>query len=78
VGEAKEVERGSSRVRVACAFCPPWAEVDEACLVGMEHEPKPRQTLAQNRQDTFGVVKIVERHDRIISEPDKGAIPRKT
>jgi hypothetical protein len=43
----------------------------------MQREPKPRKTLAEDRQDTFGVVNIVERHDRIISEPDKGAISRK-
>src|ERR1700739_1289079 len=43
----------------------------------MQHEPQPRKTLAEDRQDTFGVVNVVERHDRIISEPDKGAIPRK-
>ena len=52
-----------------------WAEVDEACLVGMEREPKPRKTLAQDRQDALGVDNIVERHDRIVSEPDKGALP---
>ena len=77
MGKAKEVERGSTRVRVACAICPPWAEVDEACLVRMEREPKPRKTLAQDRQDALGVDDVVERHDRIVSEPDKGATPRK-
>jgi hypothetical protein len=44
----------------------------------MEHEPKPRKTLAQDRQDALGVGNIVERHDRIVSEPDKCAVPRKT
>ena len=58
------------------ALCRPlWAEVDEACLVGMEREPIPRKTLAQHRQDPFGVDDVVERHHRVISVPDKGAIP---
>jgi hypothetical protein len=43
----------------------------------MQHEPKPRKTLAQHRQDALGVDNVVERHDRIIGEPDKGAVPRK-
>jgi hypothetical protein len=43
----------------------------------MKHEPKPRKTLAQDRQDALGVDNIVERHDRIVSEPNKGAIPHK-
>src|SRR5215472_9385412 len=43
----------------------------------MEHEPEPRKTLAQDRQDALGVDNVVERHDRIISEPDKGTVPRK-
>jgi hypothetical protein len=33
------------------AVCLHWAEVNEACLVGMEREPEPFKTLAQDRQD---------------------------
>src|SRR4051794_11956602 len=36
MGEAKEVERGAPRSRVVGALRPLEAEVDEACLVGME------------------------------------------
>jgi hypothetical protein len=43
----------------------------------MEREPKPRKTLAQYRQDALGVDDIVERHDRIVSEPDKEALSSK-
>jgi hypothetical protein len=43
----------------------------------MEREPEPFKTLAQDRQDALGVDKIVERYDRIVSETDKGAPPRK-
>ena len=77
VAEAKKGERGTIRARVAGRIWSIAAEVDEACLVGMEHEPEPRKTLAQDRQDALGVDNVVERHDRIISEPDKGTVPRK-
>src|SRR5271166_4148506 len=52
-----------------------WAEIDEACLVGMEREPKSCKTLAQDRQHAFGVDDIVERYDRIVGEPGKRAFP---
>ena len=76
MGQAKEVERGPTRLRVACALCPLGAEVDEACLVGMQCKPKPCKTLAQHRQDALSVDDVVERHHRVISKPDKGAVPR--
>src|SRR6516165_7937143 len=76
MGQAKEVERGPTRLRVACALCPLGAEVDEACLVGMQCKPKPCKTLAQHRQDASSVDDVVERHHRVISKPDKGAVPR--
>src|SRR5208337_1753710 len=73
MGQAEEVEAGAIRLRMACALCHLRAEIDEACLVGMEREPKPRKTLPQDRQHAFGVDDIVERHDRIVGEPGKGA-----
>src|SRR5271165_254107 len=75
MGQAEEVEAGPIRFRMACALCHLWAEIDEACLVGMEREPKSCKTLAQDRQHAFGVDNIVERHDRIVGEPGKGAFP---
>jgi hypothetical protein len=75
MGEAKEVERGSIRLRMAGCICPPRAEVDEACLVGMKRKPKPGKTLAQHGPDTLGVSKIAERQQRIVGVADKGAIP---
>src|SRR5215210_6633634 len=51
MGEAEEVERGAMRSRVVGALRPLEAEVDEARLVGMEREPIPGKTLAQNSQD---------------------------
>ena len=47
-------------------------------LVRMERKPKASKTLAQHRQDTLGVSNIVERHHRVVSEPDKGAFPFET
>jgi hypothetical protein len=67
MGEAKEVERGSLRIWMACASCLLWAEVDEACPVGMERKPEPSKTPTQDRQDTLGVVNVGKRHDRVVS-----------
>ncbi len=77
VGKAEKVEVGPIRFRMSRALCHVWAEIDEARLVRMEREPKPRKTLAQCRQDALGVDEIVERHDRIVSEPDKEALSSK-
>src|SRR5208283_396650 len=63
MGKAEEVEGGPIRLRMACALRHLWAEIDEACLVGMEREPTSRKTLAQDRQHAFGVDDIVERYD---------------
>src|SRR5208282_2095033 len=75
MGKAEEVEGGPIRLRMTCTLRHLWAEIDEACLVGMEREPKSSKTLAQDRQDALGVDDIVERNDRIVGEPDKGAFP---
>ncbi len=75
MGKAEEVEGGPIRFRMTRALCRLWAEIDEACLVGMEREPKSCKTLAQDCQDALGVDDVVERHDRIVGEPGKGAFP---
>ena len=51
------------------------AEVDEACLVGMERELVPSKTLAQNVQNPLGILEIRERHYGIVGETDKGTFP---
>lgn len=71
MGEAKEVERGAPRSRVVGALRPLEAEVDEARLVGMEREPIPGKTLAQNSQDPRGIGKGLESHHEIVGVPDK-------
>src|SRR5271166_3596841 len=48
MGQAEKVEAGPIRFRMACALCHLWAEIDEACLVGMEREPKSCKMLAQD------------------------------
>src|SRR5271166_4080577 len=63
MGQAEKLEVGPIRLRMACALRHLWAEIDEACLVGMEREPTSRKTLAQDRQHAFGVDDIVERYD---------------
>ena len=55
-----------------------WAEVDEVRLVRMEGESIPSEPLAEDRQHAFGVVDVVERHQRVVSKPDKGALPSQT
>ena len=47
-------------------------------LVGVEVKSIPCETLAQDRQHTFGVVDIIERHQCIVGEPDKRARPSET
>ena len=44
----------------------------------MEGESIPCETLAQDRQHAFGVDDVVERHQRVVGEPDKGARPSET
>src|SRR5215210_5045281 len=71
MSEAEKVERGAPRSRVVGALRPLEAEVDEACLVGMEREPIPGKTLAQNSQDPRGIGKGLESHHEIVGVPDK-------
>src|SRR3954452_20696381 len=71
MSEAEEVERGAPRSRVLGALRPLEAEVDEARLVGMEREPIPGKTLAQNSQDPRGIGKGLESHHEIVGVPDK-------
>jgi len=78
MGQTEEVEAGPIRCGMACAVSPWWAEVDDTCLVRMEREPKTSKTLAQHRQDALSIDNVVECHDRVVSEADKGAIPLET
>src|SRR6516165_12086424 len=61
VGEAKEVEAGPIRLRMARALSSLRAEVDEARLVGVERESVPSEALAEDRQHAFGGIDVVER-----------------
>src|SRR5438132_3978045 len=38
----------------------------------------PSEALAEDRQHAFGVIDIVERHQRVVGEPDKDALPSQT
>src|SRR3954465_3719692 len=67
MSEAEEVERGAMRSRVLGALWPLEAEVDEARLVGMEREPIPGKTLAQNSQNPRGIGKSLESHHEIVA-----------
>jgi hypothetical protein len=51
------------------------AEIDEACLLGVELEPVPSKTLAQHVQNPLGILEIRERHYGIVGEPGKGTFP---
>jgi len=64
VGKAEEVEVGPIRFRMALAVCRQGAEVDDACLVRVEREPKAGKTLAHHRQNALGIDKSVEHHHR--------------
>ena len=75
MGKAKEVERCATRCRVAHPIWPLEAEVDEACLLGMQRKAIPCKTLTQNGQDPFGAEEVLERHYKIIGIPDKGTSP---
>src|SRR5215467_11554892 len=48
------------------------AEIDKACLVGMERELVPSKTLTQNIQNPFGILEIRERHHGVVGETGKG------
>src|SRR5499427_4382433 len=75
VAEAEEGERCPIRVRVVLAIWSVAAEIDEACLVGMERELVPSETLAQNVQNPLGVLEVRERHHGVVGESDKGTSP---
>ncbi len=46
------------------------AELDEACLLGMEFQTKLRESFAQLSQETFRVSTMLKAQDEIISEAD--------
>ena len=75
VGEAEEVERGASRVRMANAVRSIDAKVDEARLVGVELEPVPLKTLAQHVDDPLGIFENLESHHAVISVPHEDVVP---
>ena len=75
MSEAKEVERCATRCRVAHSIRSLEAEVDEACLLGMQCKAIPRKTLAQHSQNPLGAEEVLERHHKIIGIPDKGTSP---
>src|SRR5262245_53783737 len=72
VAEAEKGERGSIRSRMVGGTWAIAAEIDEACLVGVERELVPSETLAQNVQDPFGILEIRERHHGVVGETGKG------
>src|SRR5215212_11148227 len=63
---------------MACTLSSLWVEVDEARLVGVEGKSIPSEALAKDRQHAFGVIDVVERHQRVVGEPDKDALPFQT
>ena len=77
MGQAEEVERSAIRTPMARSLWSSVAEVDEACLVGMERQPVPLKTLAQDRQNSFGVLEAFECHNEVISVPDQDTSPPK-
>src|SRR6202050_3654656 len=60
VGEAKEGERGTIRLRMVSPIWSVVAEIDEARLVGMECESIPCKALTQYVEDPFGIEGILE------------------
>ena len=69
VREAEEVEG----LRFPVATASPMAvgmpaELDEACLVGMQRQSESRETLAQLAEEAFGVLVMLESDDEIIRE----------
>ena len=75
VAEAEKGERGTIRFRVVPPIWSVAAEIDEARLVGMEREPIPSETLAQNDQNPLGVAEVRERQYGIVGETGKGTVP---
>ena len=75
MGQAEEVERGTIRLGRVHSIWSSDAEVDEACLVGVEREPVPRKTLAQHGQDPCGILEMLEGHHQVIGVPDQGTSP---
>src|SRR6516225_6822952 len=75
VAEAEKGERGTIRARVAGRIWSIAAEVDEACLVGMERELVPSKTLAQYIQNPLGILEVRERHYGVVGETDKSTFP---
>src|SRR3954451_25037662 len=62
--------RIGSIIKVVGALWPLEAEVDEARLVGMEREPIPGKTLAQNSQNPRGIGESLESHHESSSGGD--------
>jgi hypothetical protein len=77
VAKAEKGERCPIRVRLVPAIWSVTAEIDVACLVGMERELVPSKTLAQYIQNPLGILEIRERHHGVVGEPDKGTFPLK-
>jgi len=75
VGEAKEGERGTIRLRMVSPIWSVAAEIDEARLVGMECESIPCKSLAQDAKDPLGIEEVLECHHSVISKTDKGTSP---
>jgi hypothetical protein len=74
VAEAEENERCPTRGRVVLAIWSVAAEIDEACLVGMERELVPSKTLAQYIQNPLGILEVRKRHHGVIGKTDKGTL----
>jgi hypothetical protein len=74
MAEAEKDERCPIRARVVLAIWSVAAEIDETCLVGMERELVPSETLAQYIQNPLGILEVRERHHGVVSITDKGVI----
>src|SRR5271165_4870210 len=46
MGQAEEVEAGPIRLRMACALCHLWAEIDEACFTAFVGSTGDRRNRA--------------------------------
>src|SRR3984893_12629719 len=77
-GRSEEGERGTIRLRMVSPIWSVVAEIDEACLGGMECESIPCKALTQNAEDPLGIEEVLERQHGIVSEADKGTSPRET
>src|SRR5213593_3873865 len=68
--EAEEIER--LRLALSTPFPIPVrkpAELDQACLFGVQFQPKPRETFAQFSQESLGISSMLEPHDKVVSVP---------